>query len=130
MVQAIIIRVEILNHGLNLILIQEKDSNISTVFVPLGKKEEISRYLIRADPELNYLDKELFEIDDRDGLYYEKPNWIDKYLRRDLLEWNELCLPQYLKMYDPTSKDKPEDDENKIDEEVEVDISRNLSHVY
>ena len=35
-----------------------KDSNISTVFVPLGKKEEISRYLIRADPELNYFDKE------------------------------------------------------------------------
>ena len=29
-----------------------KDLNISSVFVPLGKKEEISRYLLRDDPEL------------------------------------------------------------------------------
>ena len=32
--------------------IKLKDSNISSVFVPLGKKEDISRYLLRADPEL------------------------------------------------------------------------------
>ena len=48
--------------------------NIGTFFVSLGKKEDISRYLMRADPELNYFDKELFEIEDREGLYYEKPN--------------------------------------------------------
>jgi hypothetical protein len=75
------------------------DSNISSVFVPLGKKDDISRYLLRADPELDYYDKELFEISDREGIYYEKPNWIEKYLRRDMTEWNELCLPQYIKMY-------------------------------
>ena len=49
--------------------IKLKDSNISSVFVPLGKKEDISRYLLRADPELDYYDKELFEIDGREGLY-------------------------------------------------------------
>ena len=49
-----------------------------------AKKEDISRYLLRADTELDYYDKELFEIEDKEGLYYEKPNRIDKYLRRDM----------------------------------------------
>ena len=69
---------------------------------------------MRADPELDYFDQELFEVENRDGLYYEKPNWVDKYLRRDLSEWNELSLPQYIKMFDATSickEDKEEDQE-------------------
>ena len=100
-----------------------KDSNISSVFVPLGKKDEISRYLLRADPELNYFDKELFEIDDREGLYYEKPNWIDKYLRRDMSQWDALCLPQYVKMYDPTNREEKEieEDNDKDDDFIEDD---------
>ena len=96
--------------------IKLKDSNISSVFVPLGKKEDISRYLLRADPELDYYDKELFEIDGREGLYYEKPNWVDKYLRRDMSEWDELCLPQYIKMFDPTNKKEAEIDEAHAEE--------------
>ena len=104
-----------------------KDSNISSVFVPLGKKEEISRYLLRADPELNYHDKELFEINDREGLYYEKQNWTDKYLRRDMSEWSELCLPQYVKMYDPTNKEEKdiEDGSVKVDDVIEDDAEAN-----
>ena len=98
--------------------IKLKDSNITSVFVPLGRKEDISRYLLRADPELDYHDKELFEIFDREGLYYEKPNWIEKYLRRDMSEWNELCLPQYIKMYDPTNKGEKEDEDGRVDEET------------
>ena len=42
--------------------IRLKDSNIGTVFVPLGKKEDISRYLLRADTELDYYDKESIKI--------------------------------------------------------------------
>ena len=57
-----------------------KDSNIGSDFVPLGKKEDISRYLMRADPEVDYMDKGLIEIEGKEGLYYEKPNWLDKYL--------------------------------------------------
>ena len=88
---------------------------------PFGKKEEISRYLLRADPELNYYDKELFEINDREGLYYEKPNWIEKYLRRDKSDWSELCLPQYVKMYDPTNREEKEieEDNDKDDDFIE-----------
>ena len=96
-----------------------KDSNISTIFIPLGKKGEVSRYLLRADPEFDYLDKELFEVDDREGLYYEKPNWVDKYLRRDLSEWIELSLPQYVKMFDPTGKKHDPEEESTDDEKVD-----------
>merc|ERR1711954_322595 len=98
-----------------------KDSNISTVFVPLGKKGEISRYLLRADSELEHFDKELFEVDGREGLYYEKPNWVDKYLRRNLSEWNELCLPQYVKMFDPIHKKEQETPAKENDEDIESD---------
>ena len=59
-----------------------KDSNIGVEFVPLGKPDEVSRYLVRADEEYYYHDTELFEVDGREGLYYEKPNTIQKYLHR------------------------------------------------
>ena len=84
---------------------------------------------MRADPEFDYMDKELIEIEDREGLYYEKPNWIEKYLRRDLSEWTELCFPQYLKMFDPcrsSGKNEDNDEDNDEDddtEEVETDES-------
>ena len=48
------------------------------MFVPLGKREDISRYLCRANPDVDYPGIELFEVADREGLYYEKPNWIEK----------------------------------------------------
>ena len=95
-----------------------KDSNIGSEFVPLGKREDISRYLLRADPEL---DKELFEIEDREGLYYEKLNSIDKYLRRDMSEWNELCFPQFVKMFDPCrSKSGKETEDEGIEGDPDI----------
>ena len=96
-----------------------KDSNIGSEFVPLGKKEDVSRYLMRADPDIDYMDKELIQIEGKDGLYYEKPNWIEKYWRRDMSEWNELCFPQYVKMFDPcrSSGKNEDDDEGHPDDE-------------
>ena len=58
-----------------------KDSNIGTEFLALGKKEDMSRFVIRADEEFEY-NTALFEIPEREGLYYEKPNFVDKYFRR------------------------------------------------
>ena len=55
-----------------------KDSNIGTEFLPLGKREDMSRFVVRADLEYAY-NNALFEIPEREGLYYEKPNWMDKY---------------------------------------------------
>ena len=102
-----------------------KDSNIGSVFLPLGRREDISRYLCRADPDKNYDGIELFDIDDREGKYYEKPNWIDKYFRRDMIEWKQLCLPQYVKMYDPTSQNKKEDYNDIEDSDEDNDDNEN-----
>ena len=107
--------------------IRLKDSNISSVFVPLGKREDVSRYLMRADPDIDYGAIELSEIKDREGLYYEKPNWVDKYLRRDLSEWNEMCFPQYVKMFDPIHKKEAEgQDDEKVESDEEAGISNDL----
>ena len=68
------------------------------------------------------MDKELIKIEDREGLYYENPNWIEKYLIRDLSEWAELCFPQYLKMYDPcrsNGKNEDKDENNDEDDDTE-----------
>ena len=48
-----------------------KDSNIGSVFLPLGKREDVSRYLCRADPNINYEGIDLFPIEEREGQYYE-----------------------------------------------------------
>merc|ERR1719233_702505 len=84
-----------------------KDSSIGTEFIPHGKKEDISRFVVRADQ--NNIDEEstfsklLFEIPGREGLYYEKPNWLEKFFRRGkrLLD---VCPIQYVKMFDVDSK--------------------------
>ena len=97
-----------------------KDSNIGVEYVPLGKPQEISRYLVRVDEGKNYFDKELFPIRDREGLYYEKPNAIDKYIRRgEQLE--EVCLAQFVKMYDPANSEVKSKKESEMDEESDHD---------
>ena len=97
-----------------------KDSNIGVEYVPLGKPDEISRYLVRADEEKEYFDKELFSIKDREGLYYEKPNIIDKYLRRGN-KVKEICLAQFVKMYDPSRSVNKSDDHSEDGGESEYD---------
>ena len=72
-----------------------KDSNIGVEYVPLGKPEEVSRYLVRADEKLNYCDQELFPIKNREGLYYEKPNTVEKYSSSSMVLLEADCLNQY-----------------------------------
>ena len=71
---------------------------------------------------------ELFEVKDREGLYWEQQYWIDSYLRRDLSEWDQLSLPQYVKMFSPTNqggnKDKDTDDDSE-DEDLKQENERN-----
>ena len=57
-----------------------KDSTIGTEFLPHGKREDISRFVVRAykpeneEEESTSVNPALFRISGRDGLYYEKPN--------------------------------------------------------
>ena len=39
-----------------------KNSNIKTLFIHLGKKEDIQRFMTRGDPELDYNGQDLIEI--------------------------------------------------------------------
>ena len=65
-----------------------KDSTIGTDFLQPGKRDDMSRFVVRADKydggrKQSYQDNNVvFKIPDRDGLYFEKPSWIDKYFRR------------------------------------------------
>ena len=63
-----------------------KDSSIGTEFVPHGKREDMSRFVVRADKldkeDTTAFNKILFKIPEREGLYYEKPNLLEKYFRR------------------------------------------------
>ena len=49
----------------------------------------------------------MFKIPGRDGLYYEKPNWIDKFLRRGNA-LKDIVPSHMVKMYDPVSKGSKE----------------------
>ena len=99
-----------------------KDSNITATYIPLGKREDMSRFLVRADPEVDYHGIELMEIEGKEGLYFEKQNWIDKYLRRDMKKLGELCLTQFVKMYDSSSKPPKESQEESEESENEDDV--------
>ena len=86
-----------------------KDSSIETNFLPHGKREDISRFVVRADVPDNgeerttAYNKVLFNIPGRERLYYEKPNWIDKCFRKGK-SLEPLCPSQLVKMYDPSTK--------------------------
>ena len=82
---------------------------------------------MRADPDQEYGAIELFEITGREGLYYEKPNWVEKYLRRDRSEWNEMCFPQYAKMFDPIHKKEQENTTEENEEDFEGDVELEVS---
>ena len=73
----------------------------------------------------------MFNIEEREGKYYERPNIIQKYLRRgDELE--ELCLTQFAKMYDASSSVKDSEKEETVEEpegeeEEELDQNKEIS---
>ena len=109
-----------------------KDSTIGTEFLPLGKREDISRFVVRADDKIAGHMK-LFEIPGREGLYFEKPNWIEKYFRiGDVAK--VICPSHLVKMYDPsrtskgnveTKDDYVEDDDNNNNEENSEKYEKN-----
>ena len=94
-----------------------KYSSIDTIFIPSDKKELRSKFLMKLD------DKEENKLNGtevqggRDGLFVEKPDLIDKYCRREIieqhLELNELCPVQFGKMFQPIQRRKEDETEEK-----------------
>ena len=60
-----------------------KDSNVTTIFVPVSKKDQRSKFLLKVDEDLSYNAQEKVKIEGRDGLYVEKYDIISKYERRE-----------------------------------------------
>ena len=89
-----------------------KDSNVSTVFVPVSKKENRSKFLLKIDENMNYNGQEKFQIEGRDGYFVEKYDIVSKYERcKDTPQG--LVYSHFAKMYTPSwSEGKPKKDHN------------------
>ena len=58
-----------------------KDSNVKTVFVPVSKKENRSKFLLKIYEIFNYNEKEKFKVEGREGFFVEQYDIISKYER-------------------------------------------------
>ena len=57
-------------------------STVRTVFVPTDKKELRSKFLVKVDENEETHGKIAFNVEGRDGLFVEKADLIDKFVRR------------------------------------------------
>ena len=101
-----------------------KYSSVSTIFIPTDKKELRSKFLKKLDEDDKNFTKGSEVTGGRDGKFLEKPDIIDKFCRREILEKNpeleELSAIQFAKMYDPIrGKVGDKEGDHKQDEEVE-----------
>ena len=99
-----------------------KNSNVTTVFVPVCRRENRSKYLVKIDEKENYNGAEILKVDGRDGSYVEKYDIVSKFerLRFSSLGESDLTFSQYAKMYTPAWKVK-EDTYDVSDSEMSVD---------
>ena len=93
-----------------------KYSTVRTVFIPTDKKELRSRFLVKVGEKEETHDKVAFPVTGRDGLYIEKTDLIDKYIRRPgpknkYVEYTEndpdtedLCVAQFGKMMEANQR--------------------------
>ena len=88
-----------------------KNSNVTTVFIPVSKKENRSKYLVKVDEKENYNGKEKMKIEGREGFYVEKYDIVSKFERLHFKQDNhsELSFSHFAKMYSPAWKVKGDD---------------------
>ena len=110
-----------------------KYSTVKTVFVPNDKKELRSKFLKKVEEKENIHDKISFSVDGREGLFIEKPELIDKFIRRPgplnpYSEFKEndndledLCVTQFAKMFEITQKKEYNENEPLDIDEMEFD---------
>ena len=84
-----------------------KDSNVTTVLVPVNKKENRSKFL-KIDKDAVYNGAEKIEIEGRDGFYVEKYDIVSKYERIKFKHEkdSEMSFSHFAKMYSPVWKIK------------------------
>ena len=74
-----------------------KDSNVTTIMIHTGRKEERSKFMIKVDDDFDYNGREKKKITGRDGWFVEKYDLVDKYVRRDkeCVAADEICVVQF-----------------------------------
>ena len=103
-----------------------KDSNVTTVFVPVSRRENRSKFLVKVDENKNYNGQAKLKINGREGFYVEKYDVVSKFERKeDGME--DISFSHFAKMYGPSWKYKECDaNENVVDDsddENELDFS-------
>ena len=66
-----------------------KYSNMDTIFIPSDKKQLRSKFLQKVDKLDNQASKGIEVKGGREGLFLEKPDIVDKFCRREIIEKHE-----------------------------------------
>ena len=69
-----------------------KFSTVVTVYVPTDSKEFRSRFLVKVGEKEDTHDKIAFTVNGRDGMFIEKADLIDKYIRRPVQKIDSLSI--------------------------------------
>merc|ERR1711894_228074 len=102
-------------------------SNITSVFVALGPKEERSvRWKKATDDQLNQVNG--VRIADRDGLWFQQPDLWSKYLRRPA-EIKDITFSQFAKMYKGRTKKAEEDEEDRDEDHEEEQDDNKFNYI-
>ena len=94
-----------------------KDSNVTTVFVPVSKKENRSKFLLKIDENMNYNGQEKIKIEGRDGYFVEKYDIVSKFERCENKPQG-LVYSHFAKMYSPAWRDKKSEKDDSNDLEI------------
>ena len=93
--------------------LQMKSSNIETVFIQTGFKKNRSTFLKQLTENEAKFCKNIITVNDKKGLFMEKPSLLDKYERKDLTKnklIQGLTYPQFCMKYSSTNKEPTETD--------------------
>ena len=98
-----------------------KWSNIETVFVPTGFKSNRSSFLKQLTKEEAKRCQNTIKVENKDGLFMEKPSMMDKFERKDVSKNPHISKMRYLQFcmkYTSTNCEPKDEDFNSIEYKV------------
>ena len=110
-----------------------KNSNVSTVFVPVARKKDRSKFLQKVDDKVIPPGMEVIQVEGREGYFVEKYDIVSKFERlEDHIKDTKLSFSHFAKMYQPSWKgedgdDSDNEDEHSLEVEVEKDFEEESS---
>ena len=99
-----------------------KNSNVACQWLAVGKRSEMSKRWKLANKDMVEENMQgLIRINGKDGLWYEQPDMLQKYLRRPI-KLESISASQFAKVYTTSSKKSKEMEVKDFDDEPEEDI--------